>query len=156
MLSKRITIALVVAVMVVTGAVTATGCATRGTATVVATSAKYGEVLMKSIGAAQQAVIAGEATGLVERNPARIAVQRFVDTAALGEKAADKMDRLLAADAAGRAALIIEIASLLDQVSSGALSALVPIGNEQLRSQLTALIAEIVRTVATINREVLR
>jgi hypothetical protein len=67
------------------------------------------------------------------------------------------MDRLLnISDATSRASLIAEIVALLDSISGYALNALVPVENQQLRAELSALVAEISRTIATINREVLR
>jgi hypothetical protein len=155
MLGKRATLYLIALTLAATGIVAA--CANNPTPRIVATTASYGKVLMQGIDTAQQAVIRAEAAGVIQRNAARASVQRFVDAAAAGEKASAAMDRLLnISDATSRASLIAEIVALLDSISGYALNALVPVENQQLRAELSALVAEISRTIATINREVLR
>lgn len=132
-------------------------CATNPTPRVVATAAQYGDLLVQGVGAAQSAVIAAEASGLISRDKAREAVSRFVSATKLAEQSAALMERLLAASgASSRLALVAEIASLLDQIAALATSALVPINDEGLRARLSALVSQINVTVATVNREVLR
>jgi hypothetical protein len=133
-------------------------CGPKTINTKIAVVAGYGEGLMKSIGAAQNTVIAAEAAGILPRNQARASVERFVEAATYAEQAADLMDTIvnLSEGDVTRAQLIIRVVDLLNRVSHTSIGGLLPIQVEAVSKEVAALIQQTATLINTINREVLR
>ncbi len=134
----------------------ASACGGKHVTTIAANTADYGTTLAKGIKATAQAVADAEAQKMIERNDAVKVMNTLLAITNKSDEAATMLRLLVNAQGTPEAAgLAGQVQTALDFINTELFTVLVPIKDEGLKQRIGALAAEVSRTVALINREVL-
>lgn len=133
------------------------GCAGNNPPQVAANIADRGTTLMKAVQAAQDAVIAAEASGTLPRNAAVSSMEVFKRIGAAGTTLSEYLRTYasLAPNSSEASTLRARIQEALDLIDSQIFQVLVPIADEGVRKQVSELAAQVSRLVTIINRQLL-
>ena len=132
-------------------------CAGKNPPTIAPDLAVNGKTLLQAVDATQKAVADAEARGAITREQAIKSMNVFKKVWTSAETAANSLESLttLTAGSAEAATVVEKIQAALDVVDSGLLEALVPIGDENTRAQVTKLAQSVSALISEINRQIL-
>lgn len=148
---------IVLATLLSVAALAGTGCAGKNPPTLARDVAVNGQTLLTGVKSLSQIVITSEAAGLLQRNDAVKSVEAFRGVGIAAQSVAEGLDILvtLAANDPQYQTTIDRILAGLDQIDSGTLAALVPIGNETVRAQMSEKALTIIRVASNITKQIL-
>lgn len=134
---------------------TVVACAGNNPPRVAATVATHGTAVMEGIRAAQNVVIQAEAQGTLPRNAAVSSMEVFKRLGAAGETLAGYLQAYAALSPGSSEAQsqLARIREALRMIDSQLFEALVPIGDEATRKQVSALAVQISQLLLTIDTE---
>lgn len=142
--------------LVVIALMSSVACGGKNVNTIAATSADYGTAVITGVKAAATAIADAETKGVITRNDAVKVMNTLLVITKRSEEAAGLLRQLvnaqpgpLATDLSGK------VQQALDFINSELFTALVPIKDEALKVRVSALVADVSKLIATINREVL-